>query len=190
MIGDSLAPALAPARWRAITAGSVAVVDAALGWRFGWTAPLAAYLCLGAALTVAALIDARTFTMPNVVLLPSYPVGIGLLAAAAAADNRWWPLGRAVVAMAAVSGFYLVLALVAGGQRMGLADVTLGGLLGLLLGWVSWSALSSGVVLGWVLALVAILLWRSRQPSRCTARVIPAGPCLWLGALVALLVTR
>ncbi|HEY1829813.1 MAG TPA: prepilin peptidase [Acidimicrobiales bacterium] len=189
MISDHLAPALVPARWRVITAASVAAVEVALAWRLGWTAPLAAYLYLGAAVTVAVVIDARTFTMPNVLLLPSYPIGIGLLAAASSADARWWPLGRAVIAMAAVASFYLVLALVAGGQRMGLADVTLGGLLGLLLGWVSWSALSTGVILGWVIALAAILVWPpGRRGQRAGA--IPAGPCLWLGALVAILVTK
>ena len=189
MIGDSLAPALVPARWRALTVTSVTAVVVALVWRFGWTAPLAAYLYLGAVLTVAAVIDARTFTMPNALLLPSYPVGIGLLAAAAAADGRWWPLGRAVIAMAAIAAFYLAIALVAGGQRLGLADVSLGGLLGLVLGWVSWSALSTGVILGWVIALVAVVLWRpSRRPGRTPA--IPAGPCLWLGALIAVRASR
>ena len=189
MIGDTLAPALVPARWRALTVGSVAVVEAALVWRFGWTAPLAAYLYLGAVLTVAAVIDARTLTMPNALLLPSYPVGIGLLAAAAAADGRWWPLGRAVIAMAAIAAFYLAIALVAGGQQLGLADVTVGGLLGLVLGWVSWSALSTGVILGWVVALVTLLVWRP-QHRRHRSGVIPAGPCLWLGALVAVLASK
>lgn len=189
MIADSLARAVPTARWRAITATSVAAVEAALGWRLGWTAALAAYFYLGAVLTLAAVIDARTLTMPNVLLLPSYPIGIGLLVVASVADGRWWPLGRAVIAMAAVAGFYLAVALVAGGRRMGLADVTLGGLLGLLLGWVSWSVLSTGVVLGWAIALVAILVWRPQRPERLV-RVIPAGPCLWLGALVAVLAIK
>ena len=158
-------------------------------WRFGWTAPLAAYLYLGSVLTVAAVIDARTFTMPNALLLASYPVGLALLGAAAAADGRWWPLGRAVIAMAAIAAFYLAIALVAGGQRLGFADVTLGGLLGLVLGWVSWSALSTGVVLGWFSALAAIAVCRPRHRGQ-GARVIPAGPCLWLGALVAVLASR
>jgi len=68
VIGDSLAPALAPARWRVLTVTSitsVTVVAAAVVWRFGWTRPLAAYLYLGAVLTVSAVIDAHTFTTPN-----------------------------------------------------------------------------------------------------------------------------
>jgi leader peptidase (prepilin peptidase)/N-methyltransferase len=189
MISDSLARAVPTARWRAITATSVAAVEAALAWRFGWTAPLGAYLYLGAVVTVAVVIDARTLTMPNVLLLPSYLIGIGLLVVASAADGRWWPLGRAVIAMAAVAGFYLALALVAGGHRMGLADVTLGGLIGLLLGWVGWSALSTGVILGWAAALAAVLVLRPRRSDRLV-RVIPAGPCLWLGALVAVLTIK
>ena len=146
MIGQSLAAAANPPRLRAITAASVAAVEAALVWRFGWTAPLAAYLYFGAVLTVAAV-----------------------------ADGRWWPLGRAVIAMAAIAAFYLAIALVAGGQQLGLADVTAGGLVGLLLGWV--------------VALVAVVVWRpSRRPGRTAA--IPVGPCLWLGALVAVLAAR
>ncbi len=188
MIGEALAPALVPARWRATTVTSVAVVEAALVWRFGWTAPLAAYLYLGAVLTVAAVIDARTLRMPNALLLPSYPVGVALLAVAAGTDGMWWPLGRAVIAMAALAAFYLAIALVAGGHRMGLADVTVGGLLGLLLGWVGWSTLSTGVIFGWVVALV-VAVWRpGRRPGRTPA--IPAGPCLWLGALIAVLAAR
>ena len=189
MISDSLAPALAPARWRAITTTSVAAVEVALAWRFGWTAPLGAYLYLGMVVTVVVVIDARTLTMPNVLLLPSYPIGLGLLVVASVADGRWWPLGRAVIAMAAVTAFYLALALVAGGHRMGLADVTLGGLIGLLLGWVGWSALSTGVILGWAVALAAVLVLRPRRSDRLV-RVIPAGPCVWLGALVAVLAIK
>jgi leader peptidase (prepilin peptidase)/N-methyltransferase len=189
MTGRPLMAAVDSPRWRAVTASSVAAVEVGLAWRFGWTAPLAAYLYLAAVLTAAAVIDARTFTMPNALLLPSYPIGIGLLVVAAVADGRWWPLGRAVIAMAAVAGFYLAIALVAGGQRIGLADVTVGGLLGLLLCWVGWSALSTGVILGWAVALAAVLVLRPRRSDRLV-RVIPAGPCLWLGALVAVLARR
>ena len=189
MTGDPLAPALASARWRALTLTSIAAVVVALVWRFGWTAPLAAYLYLGMVVTVAVVIDARTLRMPNLLLLPSYPIGLALLGAAAAADGRWWPLGRAAIAMGAVAAFYLAIALVAGGQRLGLADVTVGGLLGLLLGWVGWSALSTGVILGWVVALVTLLVWRP-QHRRHRSGVIPAGPCLWLGALVAVLASK
>lgn len=188
MIAESLAPAVDPARWRAITICTVVAVEAGLVWRFGWSVPLAAYASLGAVLTVAAVIDARTFTIPNLLLWPSYPLALGLLVVAAADDRAWWSFERAVIAMAAVAGFYLVLGLAAGGQQMGLADVTVGGLLGLLLGWDSWAALWGGVILGWVLALAAVRVLPRRRIGQKAA--IPIGPCLWAGALVALLATK
>ncbi|MGH9056221.1 MAG: prepilin peptidase [Acidimicrobiales bacterium] len=181
--------ALDSGRWRAVTGLVLVLVEGALVWRFGWSLVLLAYLYFGAVLTVASVVDARTLKIPNVLLLPSYPLGVGFLAIAAAAGDEWWPLIRAVVAMAAVGAFYLALALGAGGQRFGLGDVKLGGLLGLLLGWVSWSAVSTGVVAGWVVALAVMLVWSGR-PRRGRPAGWPAGPCLCLGALVALLATR
>lgn len=188
MMIQSLAPAVEPVRWRAITITSVVAVEAGLIWRYGWSLPLAAYGFLGAALTIAAVIDARTFTIPNLLLWPSYPISLGLFALAAADDSAWWHLERAVIAMVAVAGFYLVVGLSAGGQQMGLADITLGGLLGLLLGWDSWGALCGGVLLGWVLALVVVLAFPRHRSGR--RAVVAAGPCLWLGALAVLLATK
>lgn len=188
MIVQSLAPALEPVRWRAATIASVAAVESALVWRFGWTVSLAAYTYLGAALTVGAVIDARTLTMPNLLLWPSYPISLGLFALAAADAGTWWDFERAVMAMVAVAGFYLVLALAAGGQQMGLADITVGGLVGLLLGWDSWTVLWGGVILGWVIALAVVVA--SPRGGNGRRKVIPAGPCLWLGALIAVLAAK
>ena len=185
---DRLAPAYRPSRWRVATAVSLAVVEGGLCWRFGWTASLAAYLVLGAVLTVAAVIDARTSRVPNVLVLPAYPIGVSLLGVAAGVEGQWWPLARALLAMAGVAGFYLALALVAGGRQMGLGDVTVGGLTGLLLGWVGWPAVEAGVLLSWAIALVAVVVLRNRARGRVAA--LPAVPFLWIGALVVILATR
>ena len=185
---DRLAPVLGPARWRAVTLVSLVVVEGGLAWRLGWTAPLAAYLLLGAVLTVAAVVDAHSARVPNVLVLPAYPVGIGLLVVGSGIEGQWWPLGRALVAMVGVAGFYLALALVAGGRQMGLGDVTVGGLTGLLLGWVGWPAVEAGVLLGWAAALVAVFVVRRARRQRRAA--IPVVPFLCFGVLVAVLVIR
>lgn len=185
---DRLAPAYLPSQWRVATAVSLAVVEGGLAWRFGWTAPLPAFLVLGGVLTVAAVVDARTSRVLNILVLPAYPVGIGLLGVSAGVEGQWWPLARAVLGMAGVAGFYLALALVAGGQQMGLGDVTVGGLTGLLLGWVGWPAVEAGVLLSWAIALVAVVVLRHRARGRVAA--VPAVPFLWLGALVVILSTR
>ena len=81
---------------------------------------------------------------------------------------------------------YLVLALVSpGGGGLGLGDVKLAGVLGLLLGWVGWSpaivSVLAAFVIGGVIALILLL-------ARCASRSshIAFGPSMILGAWVAL----
>jgi leader peptidase (prepilin peptidase)/N-methyltransferase len=61
------------------------------------------------------------------------------------------------VDQATLAAFYLILALVSGGG-LGAGDVKLGGLLGLTLGRLSWSALVTATFLGWLAASVAQLV--------------------------------
>jgi leader peptidase (prepilin peptidase)/N-methyltransferase len=186
---SSLSPAFHERSSLVTTALVLAGVVGSIIWRFGWASALPAYLYLGAALSVASVLDARTLRVPNLLVLPSYPIGVALLAVASLADDDWWSLARAAIAMVAVGALYLTLALAAGGSRFGLADVELGGLLGLGLGWLSWSAVSSGIIVGWLIALVMVIVWRGGHPS-ASHRVWPCGPALCLGALVALLAVR
>ncbi len=89
--------------------------------------------------------------------------------------------------MTAVGGFYLLLGLAFAGQ-FGIGDVELGGLLGLYLGWIGWSALVTGTLLAWVLAAAAIPL-RRVIGGKATGD-LPAGPFLVAGALVVVLASR
>lgn len=61
----------------------------------------------------------------------------------------------------------------------------LGGLLGLALGWLSWSALVTATVLGWFAAgLVWLLLCATRR--RQQGSLLPMGPFLLLGAFITI----
>ncbi|MDA8341440.1 MAG: prepilin peptidase, partial [Actinomycetota bacterium] len=100
----------------------LAAVEATLVWRVGVTAALAAFVYLGAAGTIASVIDLRTRRLPNKVILPSYPITIALLVVAAGVEHDWWPLARAVIAAALVAGLYLALGL-AFPHGLGLGDV-------------------------------------------------------------------
>ena len=145
-----------------------------------------AFLFLGAVGTVASLIDLRIRRIPNALLWPSYPLGAALLALASAAGDRWGMLGRAGIAMGLVAGFYLALALGFPGQ-LGMADVRLGGLLGLFVGWLGWPELATSVLAGWLLASLAVAWGRAqRSGGGQRSRPIPLGPYLCLGALVAI----
>ncbi|MHB1721184.1 MAG: A24 family peptidase [Acidimicrobiales bacterium] len=95
---DRLALAVAPPRWRAATATSLVAVEGGLAW----TPALPATLFLGAVLTVAAVVDARTSRVPNALVLPAHPAGLVLFAVAAGIDGQRWPLAGAVLAMAGV----------------------------------------------------------------------------------------
>lgn len=63
----------------------------------------------------------------------------------------------------------------------------LGGLLGLALGWLGWSALVTATFLGW---FVAAIVWLILRAARRTPRgsLLPMGPFLVLGALLAVAV--
>ena len=94
---------------------------------------------------------------------------------------------RAVLAGSALYMVYLVLALVSpGGGGLGLGDVKLAGVLGLLLGWLGWRpaivSIFAAFLTGGVIALILLL-------SGCATRSshMAFGPCMILGAWVALM---
>jgi leader peptidase (prepilin peptidase)/N-methyltransferase len=172
------------ARYPLVELGT-AVVFGALTVRIGAEPELPAFLYLGAIGVALALIDIDVKRLPNVIVLPSYAVGLVLLGAAAALDRESDDLFRAVLGMVALYAFYFVLAFVypAG---MGFGDVKLAGLLGLYLGWLGWAEVISGGFLGFLFggviggALMAV--GRAGRKSK-----IPFGPFMLAGALVAIL---
>jgi leader peptidase (prepilin peptidase) / N-methyltransferase len=156
--------------WRALQLGQPAVVPALL-----------TFTALGVALSG---IDLATRRLPDVLVLPSYPVLAVLLAAAAAVDGNWGALLRAVLGAVALFGFFFALAM-ASPRSMGFGDVKLAGVLGMVLGYFSWWTLVVGAFAGFVLgAVVGIGLMLGGSAGRKTA--IPFGPFMVAGALLAL----
>ena len=156
--------------------------------RFGGQPALAAFGYLGFVAVALTQIDVAVQRLPDRLTLPAYPALLVLLALAATTGHAWGTFGRAVLAgLAAVAG-YLLLSVISGGQ-LGGGDVKLAGLLGLVLGWLSWHALFVGVVTGFVLAaLVSATLLTLRRISRRSR--ISFGPYLLSGACLALLAVR
>jgi leader peptidase (prepilin peptidase)/N-methyltransferase len=67
---------------------------------------------------------------------------------------------------------------------MGMGDVKLAGLLGLLLGWLGWPVVVAGFLLGFVVqAVLGLALIVLRRAGRDTE--LPFGPALVLGTAVA-----
>lgn len=122
---------------------------------------------------VAGWVDAFECRLPDVLVLPAYPAVAALLLATGDADAML----RA--AACAVAGSALYAAGWALGQ-VGFGDVKLAGLLGLVLGWVSWQTAAA--------ALVATVLIAGGQAAAVMAmrrEDFPLGPAMLLGTATA-----
>lgn len=161
------------------------VLFGVMAWEFGATWELPAYLYLVAVGVALAFIDLDTRRLPNALTLPSYVVGLVLLAMPAVVDARLDDLVRAVLGAAALFGFYFLLALIypAG---MGFGDVKLAGVLGLYLGFLGWDAVIVGGFAGFLIgAVVGVGLMVAGRARRRTA--VPFGPSMLAGTLVGVL---
>lgn len=149
---------------------------------------LPAYLWLTGAGVALTMIDIDHKRLPNVIVYPSaVVVGAWLVGASVIAGESGTAI-RTLLAGAALFAFYLLLALVypAG---MGLGDVKLAFVLGMALGWLSWSAVVVGTFLAFLLgALVGLAVIAIRGGGRKTA--IPFGPFMLAGALMAVFVAK
>lgn len=145
---------------------------------------LMAFLYLAAVSVALTLIDIDVHRLPNVIVLPTYLVGAGLLAAGAILIGDFTPLLRAGVGLAALWTVYFLLALVYPGG-MGFGDVKLSGVLGLYLGFVGWGELAVGAFSAFLLGGVyAVALLASRRVTRKSG--IPFGPWMLAGAWVGI----
>jgi len=173
-----------PSSWRMplallaglLAGGGSAVTDSA--WQFPLVAVVASFgVLLGT-------IDLRTKLLPNTLLL-WFLAATGaavLLEAAVTAD--WVALLGAAAGSAALFAIYLVLALIAPGG-MGMGDVKLAAVLGLIGGWAGAAAwmgiLLGGFLLGGLAGLGVLLLRRGSRGS-----TFPFGPGMLLATFAGL----
>jgi leader peptidase (prepilin peptidase)/N-methyltransferase len=143
---------------------------------FGFTgeAFVASFFC--AVLVVLSAIDLERRILPDVITLPAFAI---VLAAQIALDP-----GSTVEWVGAALGasLFLFLALLAYPKGMGMGDVKLALLLGAMLG----KAVSVGLMLGMLSALVVGLVLIARHGPAARKMAIPFGPFLAFGSIVAL----
>jgi leader peptidase (prepilin peptidase)/N-methyltransferase len=159
-------------------ATAAVVVGVALTWTDVWVAVIVA--AMASMMPAIALIDIRHHIIPNRLMHPAL-IAFPVLLLAAWLSGAPVDLARAAIGSAAYGGGLLLVALVSGG--MGMGDVKLAGLIGLVLGALGLRymgvAVGAAIVLGGVGGLMALLLGRSRKD------MIPFGPYMAAGALVA-----
>jgi leader peptidase (prepilin peptidase)/N-methyltransferase len=165
---------------------TAAVLTLLLG-RFGGQPDMIAFGFFGALGVALAAIDIAVQRLPDPLTLPAYPILIAMLAIAALVSGDFAALGRAMLGCLALSGCFLLLALIRPGQ-MGGGDIKLAGLIGLVLGWLGWPALISGAALAFVLsAIVGLALLAARRVTLRSA--MSFGPFLIGGAVLAALMS-
>ncbi|TDE09438.1 prepilin peptidase [Jiangella asiatica] len=150
-------------------------------------ADLPAYLTVGALGVAMAYVDLREHLLPDWLTYSALAAGAALLTVAAVATQEWGAYGRAWAGAAACLAFYLFLALLRPAD-LGLGDVKLAAVVGLLLGWAGWSTLVLGVFLGFLVGgVIGIVLMTAGRAGRRTS--LPFGPPMLIGALLAVLLT-
>lgn len=171
------------ARYPLVECGT-AVLFVAIALWLGPVWHLPAFLYLAAITVALTLIDIDVRRLPDVIVLPSYVVGVALLAAAAVLEGDWTIMIRAVIGMVVMYvGYFLICFAYPAG--MGFGDVKLAGVLGLYLAFLGWKELATGAFLAFLVGGVvgiAILLRGGRKVK------IPFGPYMlagaWLGVVI------
>ncbi|MDH6123143.1 A24 family peptidase [Kitasatospora sp. GP82] len=166
-------PALLPVGL--VAAGVGAAVGAAAQWPvallLGWA---------GLFGVVLGFVDAAVHRLPDVLTLP---LAVGTATLLLLTEHQGPVLLRCLYAALAFGACYGALALLA---PMGFGDAKLAPALGAVLGWYGWRTVLAGFWYGFVLAA----LWGGAQ--LLTRRMkggdsLPFGPCMLLGALLAVL---
>lgn len=158
-------------------------VSAALRFGLDWVLP--AYLVFFASLVAITFIDLEHYIIPNRVLYPTLFIALPLLVLAAALQDQWSNLERALIGAVLAWAFFLVLHLVSP-RGMGFGDVRLSFLLGLFLGWIDLRHVFLGVFFGFLLgSIVGLALMALRRRGRKDH--IPFGPFLAAGSVIAVL---
>ncbi|WUH97435.1 A24 family peptidase [Spirillospora sp. NBC_00431] len=173
-------------RRRTATAVATALVCAALGWRFGASPILPAYLYFGAVGTLLTVIDLAVKRLPDLFTLPSYGIGPALLAVAVPfVDDGVSHFVHAVIGMTALWVIYFLQHFFMP-QAIGRGDMKLSGVLGLYLGWLGGDAWLTGLVAGALLGgVVAVGLVLTRRKSWKSE--LPYGPFMLAGTLIGII---
>lgn len=142
------------------------------------------YVLAAWTMVVLAFVDLDVQRLPDRIQLPAYPVLALLLAVCSYTTGDWSPFARALLAGVVLFVLFLVLAILPGGG-MGFGDVKLAGLLGMLLGWLSWTQVMWATLATFLIGgVVAVLLLVARRKGHRDD--FAYGPSMLLGAVGAL----
>ncbi|MCK9793189.1 A24 family peptidase [Isoptericola sp. 4D.3] len=173
---------VAPHRRAVAWASPVAALWAVWASGPGWATPAVVVAAVAGVALFA--VDARSHRLPDAITVPTTVAVAALLLVAALAGGTWDAALRALLGALALAGGYLALHLI-NRAGLGLGDVKLAVLLGLVSAWFGWPALGATAFLPFLVGgVVAIVLLATRRATRTTA--IAFGPYMLVGAALAL----
>ncbi|MCO4253314.1 prepilin peptidase [Pseudarthrobacter raffinosi] len=155
-------------RARITTAAITAALCAAFAFQFGVDPELPAFLLLAVLGVQLARIDVSLHLLPNPLVLALLAGGLLCLLAVTFGGQPWPDLLRGLAGAAILFVTYLILALISP-AGLGMGDVKLAAPVGLYLGYLGWTQLLYGGLLGFVLngvvTLLAVRRNRAERPS-------------------------
>jgi leader peptidase (prepilin peptidase)/N-methyltransferase len=164
---------------------ATALLFLVVGWRFGSTLYAVAALVVAAAGVALFMIDLDHRRLPFAIT-GAMAVGTVLALAIDVVRHGPDPVPTALLSAGLWLAIYGGIWLATGGRGMGLGDVALAPVLGLVLGWLGWGpalvGLGAGFVIGAVVGVVLLLSGRARAGSK-----VPHGPFLLSGAALGML---
>jgi leader peptidase (prepilin peptidase)/N-methyltransferase len=169
---------------RIITAALTGLASAAFSLRFGMGLALPAFIFLAVLGIQLARIDVALHLLPNPLVLLLLAGGFLLFLMPGLFDKHADDLLRALLGAVILFAGYLILGLISPGG-IGMGDVKLAAPVGLYLGYLGWSQLLYGGLLGFVLngLITVVILGRK---SRNKATEVAHGPSM-LGATAAVI---
>ncbi|MCO4275092.1 prepilin peptidase [Pseudarthrobacter sp. HLT3-5] len=170
-------------RARITTAAITAALCAAFAFRFGADPALPAFILLAVLGVQLARIDVSLHLLPNPLVLSLLVGGIVLLLGATFGGEQWPDLVRALAGAAILFVTYMILALISPAS-LGMGDVKLAAPVGLYLGYLGWSQLLYGGLLGFILNGIVTVLVVARNRKERTSEVAH-GPSM-IGAAVGI----
>ena len=162
---------------------TVAAVAIMLGALAAAGRPWPAWWLFAVGGAVLAVVDVEVQLLPSRLVYPLAGLELVAFVAAAVTDSGLDRSIRAMIAAAVIGAGWFVLAFIAGGG-IGLGDVRVAAMSGMLLGWAGWPQVLRGQLLVVVLAIAtAVCLALLRPDERGRTMRIPLGPSL-IGATV------
>ena len=153
--------------------------------QFGWAWALPAYLLFVFSSVAITWIDTRHHIIPNRIVYPTLFASLLLLLVAAALDDGFDSLLDALIGMCGAGAFFFIVWFIYP-KGMGYGDVRLSLLIGLFTGWVGLGNVFLGVLAGLLLGAISGLLFVALRFTGMKDP-IPYGPFLLAGAFISIL---